>query len=299
MPVLYIQVGRKDGRARRHIATPELPTLLQQCRVKRSVVYDLLQNYTRDCTPFGSVSRGLSRKKGTTRWPQRWSTNFSCLRWAKLRRDVRGDVPPPPPQGSMARRWIHCPRRIERSTTKAQPRCRDHLFDRGWSTSEVEQFVGVPGIRCDAWGSWISLRYSSGDTSVIDKSLVSRYVVVRFKQFNYQFDIVPMINSGTDDVRLTSLPCASRCVQLNALGLAWRTYGTYENFFWHVNVSVYLSKIIIIWVDILKHFWLPFTRDTTIIIIIIIIIMIIILYCTVHFTKESIRKRERERGKEK
>lgn len=26
MPILYVQVGRKDGRARRHIATLELPT---------------------------------------------------------------------------------------------------------------------------------------------------------------------------------------------------------------------------------------------------------------------------------
>lgn len=26
MPILCVQVGRKDGRARRHIATPELPT---------------------------------------------------------------------------------------------------------------------------------------------------------------------------------------------------------------------------------------------------------------------------------
>lgn len=59
MPILYVQVGRKDGRARRHIATLELPTfkLPTLCEMvsRFFFFYDLLQDCTGKSGQFACI----------------------------------------------------------------------------------------------------------------------------------------------------------------------------------------------------------------------------------------------------
>lgn len=169
---------RWDGRTAGHGAILPHQSCLRfkQCRVKRWVVYDLLQNHARDCTLWTFVSFGYRKIYNFEWWyVARWNVKFSPRWWDyfKTLEDRQGFTIQP---------WIHCPRRIERSDTKVEIRYRDDLFDRG-SSSEVERFVGVPGSRDDprsrVWACCTSLRYLNRSSPMLDKSLGSSDVYRR------------------------------------------------------------------------------------------------------------------------